>query len=143
MSSIVDIAQVIDTFLGHWSPSGSAAINFYFNDNGNWDVDVVSWDYSLCDEEMLVAGQCLPFLQTSGIVFTAGYALTVLIFFPMALMDLKVRRPRREVYSISTILSLNHLVHTGKCDVANQWLYCVTYCLCGVCLFVRNERREP
>lgn len=90
MSSIVDTAQVIDTFLGHWSPGGSAAINFFNNDNGNWDIGFVAWDYSECDEEMLLEGECLPFLQTSGIVFTAGYALTLLFFFPMALMDLKV-----------------------------------------------------
>jgi len=89
VSSIVDTAQVIDTFLGHWSPSGSGAVNFYYNDDGKWDIDLVQWDYSLCDEEMLVQGDCLPFLQTSGIVFTAGYALTLVIFVPMALMDLK------------------------------------------------------
>lgn len=89
VSSIVDTAQVIDTFLGHWSPSGSAAINFFYNDNGDWDIDWVTWDYSICTEQMLVDGECLPFLQTSGIVLTAGYGLTLLIFFPMALMDLK------------------------------------------------------
>ncbi len=82
---------MIDTFLGHWSPSGSAAINFYYNDNGNLDIDWVQWDYSICSEQMLLDGVCLPFLQTSGIVLTAGYGLTLLIFFPMALMDLKVR----------------------------------------------------
>lgn len=91
VSSIVDTAQVIDTFLGHWSPSGSAAINFFYNDDGDWDIDVVQWDYSICSEQMLLDGECLPFLQTSGIVFTAGYALTLVFFFPMALMDLKVR----------------------------------------------------
>ena len=91
VSSIVDTAQVIDTFLGHWSPGGSVAINFFYNDDGDWDIDLVQWDYSLCSEQMLLDGDCLPFLQTSGIVLTAGYALTLLIFCPMALMDLKVR----------------------------------------------------
>jgi hypothetical protein len=90
VSSIVDTAQVIDTFLGHWSPGGSAAINFYYTDEGDWDIVMVQWDYSLCNENMLLDGECLPFLQTSGIVLSAGYVLTLLIFFPMALMDLKV-----------------------------------------------------
>jgi Tryptophan/tyrosine permease family len=99
VSSVVDTAQVIDTFLGHWSPAGSAAINFYYNDKGKWDIDWKQWDYSLCDEQMLLDGECLPFLQTSGIVFTAGYALTLLIFMPMALMDLKVRT-KKDVASL-------------------------------------------
>lgn len=89
-SSIVDSAQVIDTVLGHWSPGGSAAINFYYNKDGDLDIILVKWDYSLCSENMLLDGACLPFLQTSGIILSAGYALTFLIFFPMALMDLKV-----------------------------------------------------
>jgi len=102
VSSIVDTAQVLDTFLGHWSPGGSAAINFYYNDDGNWDIDVVQWDYSLCSEQMLLDGDCLPFLQTSGIVFTAGYVLTLLIFFPMALMDLKVSTAEKNLISGSS-----------------------------------------
>ena len=111
VSSIVDTAQVIDTFLGHWSPFGSAAVNFYYNDDGDWDIDVVQWDYSLCNEEMLLDGDCLPFLQTSGIVFSAGYALTILIFVPMAVMDLKVRTTTERTIDLrSSPMTLFHAV---------------------------------
>ena len=85
----MDTAQVIDTVIGHWWPGGSGALNFYYNDAGKFDVDWVEWDYSICDEQMMHDGECLPFLQTSGIVFTAGYAWTVIFFGWMALMDLK------------------------------------------------------
>ena len=84
------MAQVVDTFLGHWSPSGSVAINFLWN-GGKIDSQMVHWDYSLCSEEMKLEGTCLPFFQDDGIVLTAGYAVVFLIFVPMALMDLKVR----------------------------------------------------
>lgn len=49
----------------------------------------VKWNYEMCTEEMLVTGECVPFLDDDGILFSMGYALTLLIFLPMALMDLK------------------------------------------------------
>ena len=113
---------MIDTFLGHWSPSGSAAINFFYNDNGDWDVDLVQWDYSLCSEQMLVDGECLPFLQTSGIVLTAGYALTLVFFFPMALMDLKVRDCFIFVVVFIYMCAFTKHFVQGKCYHANYWI---------------------
>lgn len=89
MSSIVDTAQVIDSVISQYWPGGSSAINFFRNEAGKWDIAWVEWDYSVCDEQMLHDGECLPFLQTSGIVFTAGYAWTIIFFGWMALMDLK------------------------------------------------------
>ena len=90
ISSIVDTAQVVDTFLGHWFPSGSGAINFLWT-KGSLDVQWVQWDYSVCTEEAIITGECIPFADEDGIIFTAGYTIVLLIFVPMAVMDLKVR----------------------------------------------------
>lgn len=93
VSSIVDTAQVIDSVLGHRSPVGSGAINFRWNgslDVHLVDVHLVQWDYTRCSHEMIMEGECLPFLEEEGTVFTAGYAIMLLIFVPMALQDLKV-----------------------------------------------------
>ena len=38
---------------------------------------------------MLSSGECVPFFDEEGILFTVGYAIIVLIFLPMAVMDLK------------------------------------------------------
>lgn len=89
VSSIVDTAQVVDTFLGHWVSGGSVAINLLRNESG-LHIHLVHWNYEMCSEEMLITGECLPFLDKEGILFTLGYAITLLIFLPMALMDLKV-----------------------------------------------------
>lgn len=88
VSSIVDTAQVLDTFFGHWIPSGSRAINFQWINN-NVHIRWITWDYSVCSEEMLISGECIPFQHTEGILFTIGYAITFIIFLPMALTDLK------------------------------------------------------
>jgi hypothetical protein len=105
VSSIVDTAQVVDTFLGHWVRGGSAAINLFWNDDNDndnndgfgWRVRIIHWSYELCSEEMMITGECLPFLHyDEGVLFTMGYAITLLIFLPMALMDLKVRKETRQ-----------------------------------------------
>ena len=49
----------------------------------------------MCTEKMLLTGECVPFLDDDGILFTMGYAITLLIFLPMALMDLKVSSKKR------------------------------------------------
>eukprot|EP00539_Tryblionella_compressa_P011125 CAMPEP_0178803704 /NCGR_PEP_ID=MMETSP0745-20121128/14633_1 /TAXON_ID=913974 /ORGANISM="Nitzschia punctata, Strain CCMP561" /LENGTH=535 /DNA_ID=CAMNT_0020462845 /DNA_START=145 /DNA_END=1752 /DNA_ORIENTATION=- len=90
VSSIVDTAQVVDTFLGHWVKGGSGAINLVWdNDTERFQIRWLHWSYQECSEEMLITGECLPFLDDDGILFTLGYAITLLIFLPMALMDLK------------------------------------------------------
>jgi len=88
VSSIVDTAQVVDTFFGHWVPYGSLAINFQFI-NGQFSVDLIKWDYNTCSEEMLVSGECIPYSGVEGILFTIGYAITLLTFLPMAVTDFK------------------------------------------------------
>jgi len=88
VSSIVDTAEVVDTFFGHWVSTGSIAINFRTDDN-KFLVRLVSWDYSGCSEEMLESGECVPFFDEEGFLLTVGYGITLLIFLPMALLDLK------------------------------------------------------
>lgn len=87
---MVDTAQVVDTFFGHWVPNGSSAVSFQWIDN-KVDVRWINWDYSVCSEELLISGECVPFSDTEGgILLTIGYVVTLMIFLPMALMDLKV-----------------------------------------------------
>lgn len=88
ISSIVDTAEVVDTFFGHWVPTGSVAINFQWTDN-HLLVKWVNWDYSSCTTKMLTSGECVPFFDEGGFLFTIGYGITLLTFVPMAVMDLK------------------------------------------------------
>ena len=88
MSSIVDTAQVVDTFFAHWISTGSVALNFEWAGD-HILVRSINWDYSGCSEEMLSSGECVPFFEEEGILLTAGYAITLMTFLPMAVMDLK------------------------------------------------------
>jgi len=88
VSSLVDTAQVIDTVFGHWIPRGSRAINLQWKNN-NVNVRWIKWNYSECSAETMLVGECIPFKNTEGYLFTLGYAFTLIIFLPMALMDLK------------------------------------------------------
>ena len=85
ISSIVDTAQVVDTFLGNWWPwGGAAAINIH---DGVWSVK--RWDNSFCSEEERNDGSCTPFSETEGLIWTAGNVVVHLLFFPFALLPLK------------------------------------------------------
>lgn len=92
VSSIVDTAQVVDTFLGHWWPklvAGSPAAALEIKNNFR-SIAWVYWDYSMCDETDLAEGDCLPFAQyDDGIVVTPGNVIVTFIFLPLALLDLK------------------------------------------------------
>lgn len=88
VSSIVDTAQVVDTFFAHWISSGSVALNFEWTQS-HLQVRWINWDYGGCSETMLSSGECVPFFDEEGILFTAGYAIVLIIFLPMAVMDLK------------------------------------------------------
>lgn len=85
ISSIVDTAQVVDTFFGHWWPwGGTAAIEL------TWDsVSLVRWDYNQCSPGELVDGSCTPFAYANGIVFTLGMLVVNAMFMPLALLPLK------------------------------------------------------
>lgn len=90
ISSLVDSAQVFDTILANLG-GGTYALQITLQ-----GLHVVAWDYSVCSEQDLLEGDCIPFSQTGdgdddGVIFTAGYALNILCFMPLALMNLKVR----------------------------------------------------
>lgn len=88
ISSIVDTAQVVDTFIGHWVHGGSGALLI----GGSGIVEYVTWDPQRdCTHHELKHGDCLAFSSFAGqgLLLTIGYIITALVFFPMALMDLK------------------------------------------------------
>lgn len=88
ISSIVDTSQVVDTFVGHWVSGGSGAILFSTTNVMEW----VTWDPKVdCTHHQLKHGECLAFgtYEGQGLLLSIGYIITMLIFFPMALMDLK------------------------------------------------------
>lgn len=90
VSSLVDTAQVADTFLAHWMPDGSFGINLQWNNSTVITAEWITWDYTVCSDHMLRPGECVPFSDDNdGILFTIGYAITLLVFLPMALSDLK------------------------------------------------------
>lgn len=86
ISSIVDTAQVVDTFLGQFVGSSSA-----LHMSGAFqEMQLVHWYPSNCSAEQLKAGECVAFAEHSdGMILTLGYVISTLIFLPMGLMDLK------------------------------------------------------
>jgi Transmembrane amino acid transporter protein len=89
VSSLVDNAQVLDTFLGHCNPWGGAWA-FAF-DIKEWSATISSWDKSVCSDQLRYEGGCIPFANESGeqtYILTIGYLITAVLFFPLALMDL-------------------------------------------------------
>lgn len=107
ISSIVDTAQVIDTFLSHWMPfGGTAAVAF-----GDEGIDLVLWDYSVCSVEELQAGDCTPFAGDDRLLFTAGKLVVTALFLPLSLMDLKENAVWQIVgFLILLIVSLQFVV---------------------------------
>jgi hypothetical protein len=87
ISSIVDVAQVIDSFLGHWNASNGGTIALQILSLSN--ARIMQWDYSACDEIDIVRGMCLPYAGANGLLITAGNIAATCIFMPLALMDLK------------------------------------------------------
>jgi hypothetical protein len=90
ISSIVDVAQTVDTALGNYYVSVALQIS--------WDAEEdffswIHWRASECSEDMKVAGTCLPYFDDGkpmSVILTSGYVICVAIFLPMALLDLKV-----------------------------------------------------
>lgn len=81
ISSIVDTAQVVDTFVGHCA--GSVALQIRDG------IQFVQWDPTHCTQEQVYQGECIPFAGYSGFLLTVGYVLTAAMFLPLALMDLR------------------------------------------------------
>eukprot|EP00977_Amphora_coffeiformis_P003677 scaffold710_cov171-Amphora_coffeaeformis.AAC.46 len=85
VSSIVDTAQVVDTFFGNWWPwGGTAGINISRD-----TLALLRWDYSFCSETERSDGLCSPFSQTEGSVLTLGNLVVTLFLLPLALLPLK------------------------------------------------------
>ena len=104
ISSMVDTAQVVDTFVGHWwqPHGGTAAVHVVFFGSSLQQptttsavvrIQWVRWDYSLCTKQELVDGLCLPFRigvdLDGGILVTFGTILVTVLFVPLALLDLR------------------------------------------------------
>jgi hypothetical protein len=146
VSSIVDVSQVVDTFLGHWYPGGSGGINFMWTKAEGLDVQWVRWDYSDCSEEMLITGDCVPFSDEDGILFTVGYAIILMIFVPMALMDLKVCTVMPAFLCASqeldTYCTFAIPILLGKCGLAIPWFYCFAGHIRALCLLVCSKRNS-
>lgn len=87
VSSIVDTSQVVDTFLGQWFPGGSGALHLFWEEG--MQLEFVRWDPHSCSNDVLEAGDCVPFGDDEGMHLTIGYITCVVLFLPMALMDLK------------------------------------------------------
>lgn len=91
VSSLVDNAQVLDTFFGYCNPWGGAwglAI-----DPLKWNMTTTQWAPSSCSERVLLEGGCIPFASTKDLdddsyILTAGYVMTAVFFLPLAMMDL-------------------------------------------------------
>jgi hypothetical protein len=90
ISSIVDVAQTVDTALGNYYVSVALQIS--------WDpeedlLSLIHWRASECSDDMKVDGTCLPYFDDGkpmSAILTSGYVICTVIFLPMALMDLKV-----------------------------------------------------
>lgn len=92
ISSIVDVAQVVDTFCGHWVRTYALELN------RSWtSVRLVAWDSGSCTVSQVQEGLCIPFLDTvttshedpHGPQITMGNLIASGIIIPLALMDLK------------------------------------------------------
>lgn len=98
VSSLVDSAQVFDVMLcilGGTShalsitPSSSSSSSSETTTMvGGLDFAYQSWDFSSCDDNE----DCIPFSNNendSGVLLTLGYIVNVIIFMPLALMNLQ------------------------------------------------------
>ena len=85
ISSIVDTAQVVDNILGH--TIGTAALQV------GQGIEWVFWNSDQCDMNDLDIALCLPFasiLETEDtLLLTVGTLVTLILFLPPALYDLK------------------------------------------------------
>ncbi len=84
ISSIVDTSQVVDTFMAHWMYGGAAALLITAQ-----GPESLRWNYDMCSEMELASGDCIPFDDQDGVLFTAGNLVVTMVFLPMALVDLK------------------------------------------------------
>ena len=87
VASIVDCAQVVDLALSRFKGGTMALIR----KEGSWETS--HWEISSCQGERLKENNgCTPFNATheDALMLTFGYVVSLAIFLPMSLMDLKV-----------------------------------------------------
>jgi hypothetical protein len=96
MASIVDVAQVVDTYMG--STFTNATSLQYAPPDSNSTLSFVHWNLeSACGESAGIPSQrdpkttCVAFNRDtdSNLLLTSGYVLCMAIFLPMSLMNLK------------------------------------------------------
>lgn len=93
ISSLVDSAQVFDIMLANCRFLGgkTCALRFVISSvtlSGGLDCIYESWNFDSCASEE----ECTPFSdndEEGGVLLTLGYMLNVLLFMPLALMDLQ------------------------------------------------------
>lgn len=87
VAAIVDTAQVVDSFLGH-SSMGTFGFSLDKGEGQRW-IHKTS-----CSRDEVKQGECLPFEgeDYGNVLLTLGYIITALVFLPICLMDLKVRK---------------------------------------------------
>lgn len=86
ISSIVDTAQIIDQIIAHIFGHTSA---YRLSLSGKNKVKY--WSHADCGHHRIKAGECIPFhhQKDDQLLITLGYVATVVLFLPLAMMDLK------------------------------------------------------
>mmetsp|Transcript_36974 Transcript_36974/g.42305 ORF Transcript_36974/g.42305 Transcript_36974/m.42305 type:complete len:465 (+) Transcript_36974:94-1488(+) len=89
VSSLIDSAEVFDIMVAVLGGSSHALrITTSESTVGGLDWAYESWDFGSCD----TSEDCIPFLDhgdEGGVLLTTGYIINVLLFLPLALMDLQ------------------------------------------------------
>jgi len=101
VASIVDCAQVVDLALSRFKGGTMALIR----KEGSWETS--HWEMSSCDEERREEIECTPFNATheDALMLTFGYVVSLAIFLPMSLMDLK-ENTRLQILSFFTLMAV-------------------------------------
>ena len=136
ISSIVDTAQVVDTFVGHFLGSSMAL----YISGEHQDLQLVHWEPSQCSAQEFADGTCLAFAQHSnGMLLTLGYLVTAAVYVPMSLSDLKENATFQIVgFVVLLATSFQFAVEFGVAglDVNNLTLWGTSWdTLFGVVLF--------
>ena len=128
IAAIIDLAGVVDSFLGHTVGSYAFAPNQLF------DQPVQEWHHGPCTRSQVKKGVCEPFdgidihnggHEYSNYLITLGYVIAAAVFLPICLMDLKVRTYMPKTVSSFAQMhwnpTLNLLHYAGKYQLANLW----------------------
>lgn len=129
VSSLIDSAQVFDIMVAVLGGS-SYALRITTSETtvGGLDWAYESWDFGSCD----TGEDCVPFSDPEGeggVLLTTGYIINVLLFMPLALMDLQVCNSvtiyaARMLYVLLVCAKFMFItsifLHIGKCCMADR-----------------------